>query len=149
MEYQKVELVKDGNNHSLYYENEEKLIEKNLSKDEFKRIFENIEPNFSFSLPDKLIQDFVKDGSIIPSFKQSHQFTKEDFNELIESLRDELKYINEKEPPKPVNIRKYIKNTTKKRRKRNNKQNSKDKILQKVLNRNPKKRGRKTVNKKK
>ena len=148
MEYQKVELVKDGNNHSLYYENEEKIMEKKISKDEFKKIFENIEPNFSFSLPDKLIQDFIKDGSIIPSFKQSHQFTKDDFNELVEPLRDELKYIDGKEPPKPVNVRKYIKNKTKKRRNQNNKQKNKDKILEKVLKRKPKKRGRKTVNKK-
>lgn len=147
MEYQKIELVKDGNNHSLYYENEEKMIEKKISKDEFKKIFENIEPNFSFSLPDKLIQHFIKDGSIIPSFKQSHQFTKEDFNELVDPLRSELKYIDGREPPKPVNVRKYIKNKTKKRRNKNNKQKNKDKILEKLSNIKPRKRGRRTEHK--
>ena len=131
MNYQQIKLVKDGNDHTLFYENEEKKIEQHLSEDDYKSIFENIEPNFGFSLPDKLIQDFVKDGSIIPSFKQSHQFTKEDFNEMISPFRNELVYINERKNNKRRNIKDYIKNNTKKRNKKSRKEEKKRKLQEK------------------
>ena len=143
MNYQQIKLVKDGNDHTLFYENQEKRIEQQISENDFKNIFENIEPNFGFSLPDKLIQDFVKDGSIIPSFKQSHQFTKEDFNEIINPFREELLYINELKNTKRQNIKNYIKNITKKRNRKSryeeNKkklQEKKNKILSKIKRRN-------------
>ena len=131
MNYQQIKLVKDGNDHTLYYENEEKKIEQTISEDNFKQIFENLEPNFGFSLPDKMIQDFIKDGSILPSFKQSYQFTKEDFNELVDPFRNELIYINERENNKRRNIQNYIKGNTKKKGKKG-KQEKKEKLLEKV-----------------
>ena len=136
MNYQQIKLVKDGNDHTLFYENQEKRIEQHISENDFKSIFENIEPNFGFSLPDKLIQDFVKDGSIIPSFKQSHQFTKEDFNEMIHPFREELLHIDELKNNKRQNIKRYIKNNTKKRnrnsRNEENKKKQKEKKKKKI-----------------
>ena len=143
MEHQRIQLIKDGNEHALYYENNEKRLEKNISSDQFKRIFENIQPNFSFSLPDKLIQDFVKDGSVLPSFKNSPQFTKEDFNDIIDPIKEDLNYITKIRERKQKKIKKYIKNRTKRKYKKNA-EDKKDDLISKVLKKKVKKNHKKT-----
>jgi len=38
-------------------------------------------------LPDKLVQDFVNDGSIMPSFKRSLFFNYADMEDLIKNIK--------------------------------------------------------------
>jgi hypothetical protein len=58
-----------------------------MSEDELKVLFGNIRLNTGFSLPDQLIQDFVNDGSIIPTFKKCMHFNKTDFRNIVEPLK--------------------------------------------------------------
>ena len=92
----KLKLVKEGDYHHLMYENNHHKYYKELDSEEFNNLFKKIEPNFSFSFPDKLIQDFVKDGSIIPSFKKSEFYTKDDLDEIVTPLKKDFKYISNK-----------------------------------------------------
>ncbi len=58
-----------------------------MSDDELKVLFGNIRLNTGFSLPDQLIQDFVNDGSMIPTFKRCMHFNKTDFRNIVEPLK--------------------------------------------------------------
>jgi hypothetical protein len=58
-----------------------------LSDEELKVLFGNIRLNTGFSLPDQLIQDFVNDGSMIPTFKRCMHFNKTDFKNIVEPLK--------------------------------------------------------------
>ena len=96
MSYEKIEIVKDGNLKKMHYESSDVKINKNLTSNEYNKLFERLEPTSGFSLPDKLIQDFVKDGSMIPSFKKSDNYTNEDLFDIIRPLKKELNYITER-----------------------------------------------------
>ena len=54
-----------------------------IQDSEIKALFEKIKLNTDFSLPDKLIQDFINDGSIEAKFKKCTNFTNADFNHMI------------------------------------------------------------------
>lgn len=58
-----------------------------MSEDELKTLFGNIRLNTGFSLPDQLIQDFVNDGSLIPTFKRCMHFNRSDFNNIVEPIK--------------------------------------------------------------
>jgi hypothetical protein len=97
MEYhQKVVLEKDGNKQHLYYENNNKRMYKELSEDSFNNIFTQFKPNVDFSFPDRLIQHFVKDGTILPTFKSSLHYNDEDLENATHNLNKELKLIHNK-----------------------------------------------------
>ena len=96
MSYEKIEIVKDGNLKKMHYESSDVKINKNLTSDEYNKLFERLEPTSGFSLPDKLIQDFIKDGSMIPSFKKSDNYTNEDLFDIIRPLKKQLNYITER-----------------------------------------------------
>lgn len=96
MSYEKIEIVKDGNLKKMHYESSDVKINKNLTSEEYNKLFERLEPTTGFSLPDKLIQDFIKDGSMIPSFKKSDNYTNEDLFNIIKPLKKELNYIIER-----------------------------------------------------
>ena len=70
-----------------------------IEDSEIKALFEKIKLNTDFSLPDKLIQDFINDGSIEAKFKKCTNFTNADFNHMIIHIkkRKNIKKI----PPKP------------------------------------------------
>ena len=70
-----------------------------IQDSEIKALFEKIKLNTDFSLPDKLIQDFINDGSIEAKFKKCTNFTNADFNHMIIHIkkRKNIKKI----PPKP------------------------------------------------
>ena len=72
-----------------------------MNDDEIKPLFEKIKinPNKEFSFPDKLIQDFINDGSIEAKFKKCTNFTNADFNHMIIHIK-KRKNIK-KVPPKP------------------------------------------------
>jgi hypothetical protein len=70
-----------------------------IKDDEIKSLFGKIKLNTDFSLPDKLIQDFINDGSIAPTFKKCANFNNNDFQHIIIHIkkRKNIKKI----PPKP------------------------------------------------
>ena len=61
--HQKIVLKKDGSEQSLSYQNNKKMY-RTLNENEFDALFNKLRPNIDFSLPDRLIQSFVKDGTI-------------------------------------------------------------------------------------
>jgi hypothetical protein len=89
-----------------------------IKDDEMKRLFEKISLNTEFALPDRLVQDFINDGSIRPKFKNCHIFTDSDFDDIIIHFK-KRKNIK-KLPSKP--------GSKKKKMKKNGTKKSKDKI---------------------
>ena len=85
-------------------------IRRKLNDEEIKELFQNIKLNTHFSLPERLVQDFIQDGSIKPTFKKCIHFNKED---LIEMIKPFKKQQRKKKIPK--------KNTRKENKKNNNK----------------------------
>ena len=129
MPYEKVEIIKDGNLKNLHYETYDVQMNKNLTSEEYNKLFEKLEPTIGFSLPDKLIQDFVKDGSMIPSFKKSDSFTNDDLFNIIKPFKKDFTEIKQKKN-KNKNKKKYFKSNTKK------KSNKKKKIKNKIKKKN-------------
>ena len=85
-----------------------------IEDSEIKALFEKIKLNTDFSLPDKLIQDFINDGSIEAKFKKCTNFTNADFNHMIIHIK-KRKNIK-KVPPRPSSKKnkKKVKSKTKK-----------------------------------
>jgi hypothetical protein len=81
-------------------------------------LFVKLKFNTDFSLPDKLIQDFINDGSIAPTFKKCVHFNNNDFNHIVIHLK-KRKNIK-KLPPKPST----------KKNKKNKKKEKKEKVKQ-------------------
>jgi hypothetical protein len=86
-----------------------------LNDAEIKELFVTIKLNTHFSLPERLVQDFIQDGSIKPTFKKCVHFNKEDLQEMIQPLK------------KKKQKRKRIPKKTKKKDKKENKKDKKDK----------------------
>jgi hypothetical protein len=106
--------------------------EKKLSDSDLKEMFSNIRLNTGFSLPDQLIQDFIKDGSIIPTFKKCTHFNRTDFNQMVDSIKS-------KERIKKVIPKKQTKKIPKITLKPNQNDKIKKKINKKVNKSNTKK----------
>ena len=98
-----------------------------INDDEIKPLFDKIKLNTDFSLPDKLIQDFINDGSIAPTFKKCANFNNNDFQHIIIHIkkRKNIKKI----PPKP----RSKKNNKNKQNKNQNNQNKNTKSKTKKL----------------
>jgi hypothetical protein len=79
-----------------------------MSEDELKVLFGNIRLNTGFSLPDQLIQDFVNDGSLIPTFKRCMHFNRSDFNNMVEPIK--ARHNRRKNLPKRSTLKKNKKN---------------------------------------
>ena len=94
------------------YDNGYTLRYRKLNDEEIKFLFHNIQLNTSFCLPERLVQDYVKDGSIVPTFKKCTFFNKEDLNEMIRPFK--------KNKPKRKNLPK--KKTRKNKKQDKNKQ---------------------------
>lgn len=78
---------------TLRYEDNEKVDEINLNEDTYKSIFEKIRPNTSFSTPDSMIQGFLQNKKIMPSFYNNRFFTNDEFSNILEPINDEMKYV--------------------------------------------------------
>lgn len=76
-----------------------------MSDDELRLLFGNIRLNTGFSLPDQLIQDFVNDGSLIPTFKRCMHFNRSDFKNIVDPLKAKQN-IKKKLPKKQTHQRK-------------------------------------------
>jgi hypothetical protein len=78
-----------------------------MTDEELKNMIGHIRLNTGFSLPDQLIQDFMNDGSIVPSFKKCVHFNRNDFNSMVQHLK-----VKRKKLPKKVS-RKIAKSKSK------------------------------------
>jgi hypothetical protein len=54
-----------------------------INDDEIKALFEKIKLNTDYPLPEKLVQDFINDGSIEPTHLKCTNFKNHHFNQLI------------------------------------------------------------------
>jgi hypothetical protein len=99
-----------------------------INDDEIKPLFDKIKLNTDFSLPDKLIQDFINDGSIEPTFKKCLVFSNNDFDHIV--LHIKKRKIVKKIPTKPGSKRKVNRKSKirkSKKIRKNNKRIKKDK----------------------
>lgn len=104
---------------------------------EIKSLFDKIQLNKTYPLPEKLIQDFINDGSLTPTLKICTNFTNRDFNDIVIHIK---KRINIKKlPPKRI-TKKNKKNKKDKREKEKNK--IKDKIKERATKKNMKKQNK-------
>ena len=83
-----------------------------LNDGEVKELFITIKLNTHFSLPERLVQDFIQDGSIKPTFKKCVHFNKDDLHEMIKPLKK--KKQRRKRVPKQTKKNNNKKNKTKK-----------------------------------
>ena len=60
MQFHQNYIEKYGNKQHMYYQNNDNHVYKELDDDSFRNYFRQFRPNIDFSLPDKLIQSFVK-----------------------------------------------------------------------------------------
>lgn len=91
---QKLTLKKEGSDHSVSYQNNKHKMYRTLNENEYEALFNKLRPNIEFSLPDRLIQSFVKDGTILPSYKNSRLFNMEDFDSIVSPLKREMPYLS-------------------------------------------------------
>jgi hypothetical protein len=75
-------------------------IHRKLTDEEIKELFNNIRLNTQFALPERLVQDFIQDGSIKPTFKKCIHFNKEDLHDMIQRLKQKPKNQKRKIPKK-------------------------------------------------
>jgi len=88
------------------YDNGHTIRYRNLTDDEIKNLFDNISLNKTYSLPEKLAQDFNQDGIFKPTNKLCTLFQKADLAKMIEPHRKKAKRKN---PPKPKTRKRKIK----------------------------------------
>lgn len=116
--HQKLVLLKDGNQHEMYYENDDIEFGVDLNEDEYKKLFENFQSNTSFSTPDKMIQDNITNGNTYPTFKTSMSFNNNDMKEIVDSFRKEMNFvIEEKNRKRKCRKKLLLQNKTRKQQK--------------------------------
>jgi len=111
----------------------EKLLNPNRIKyrpiqdSEIKSLFDKIVLNKTYALPEKLIQDFINDGSVTSTLKLCTNFTNRDFNQIVIHMK---KRINIKKlPPKRITKKNKKDKNKKKKDKDKEKDKDKDKII--------------------
>ena len=93
MQYKREDVYERGD----VYEMEDGHVKhRKMTDEELKDMLGHIRLNTGFSLPDQLIQDFMNDGSIVPSFKKCIHFNRTDFNSMVQHLKVRKKKL----PPK-------------------------------------------------
>lgn len=110
MKFKKLTIRDEKNKRYTHYEDSEGNIYNNITYNDLYPMIEKLTFNSTISLPDRMIQDFIYDGSLMPSFKKTNHFTNEDMKQIIEPLNVYKK--------KKKNIKK---NTFRKKRKKLNK----------------------------
>jgi hypothetical protein len=120
---------------NVYEMEDGKVKHRKMTDEELRDMLGHIRLNTGFSLPDQLIQDFMNDGSIVPSFKKCVHFNRTDFNSMVQHLKVRKKKL----PPK---------RSKKIRSKNKSKDKSKEKEKEKVKKRRPKRGTKKATEKK-
>jgi hypothetical protein len=106
MKFKKIVLRKTSDQPAeVMYEDHRGKQYKELTNDDFNHLLEKLNFNNDFALPDKLVQDFVNDGSMMPSFKRSLFFNHADMEDLVKNIKPYRKK------------RRLRQNTTKKKKK--------------------------------
>ena len=59
-----------------------------INENDFNHLLEKVKFGNSFSLPDRIIQDFISDGSIQPSLKNIKTFDNYDLENIIKPISD-------------------------------------------------------------
>lgn len=125
MKFKKIVIRKLDNKQDIHYEDEKGVIYKELNDNDFNSLLEKLKFNNDFALPDRLVQDFVNDGSIMPTFKRSLFFNNYDMEELVRNIKP---YRKKRNYPKLItkkqrNTKKHKQGTQKeiKNKKRNKK----------------------------
>ena len=85
LKYRKIILKKDLNGKKTLIYNGKNYNE--LSDKDFNNILEKINFGNSFSLPDRMIQDFISDGTISPTFKSVKTFNNDDLETIIKPFK--------------------------------------------------------------
>jgi len=86
------------------YDNGYVIRYKKLTNDDIKILFGNIKLNTGFSLPETIVQDFMHDGSIEPTFKKCVYFNKDDLYNMVKHLKKNKKI--KKQLPKLKSLKK-------------------------------------------
>ena len=114
MQYQLLQLKKEGDQQHIYYENDEKSFHIPLEDEVYSSLFQKFEPNFSFLTFDKMIQHNVHDGSIIPLFKNGNFVNDEDTESVMDKVKKEMNYVKDILDKKKSNNLKGLKRKRKK-----------------------------------
>ena len=85
LKYRKLVLTKDYDGKKTMIYNGKKYNE--LSENDFNNILEKVKFGNAFSLPDRMIQDFISDGSINPTFKSVKTFNNNDLENIIKPFK--------------------------------------------------------------
>ena len=110
MKFKKIVIRKSDNKQDVHYEDERGIIYKELNDDDFHSLLEKLKLNDDFALPDRLVQDYVNDGSIMPTFKRSIFFNNYDMEELVKNIKPYRKKRNYPQLiTKKMNKKKYHK----------------------------------------
>lgn len=114
MKFKKIVLRKTSNDkQDVLYEDNRGKIYKELTNADFNDLLEKLNFNNDFALPDKLVQDFVDDGSIMPTFKRSLFFNHFDMEDLVKSIKP---YHKKRNVPKKTTKKRKTKKKTPKRK---------------------------------
>ena len=105
LKYRKLVLKKDYDGKKSMIYNGKKYNE--LSENDFNNILEKVKFGNSFSLPDRMVQDFISDGSINPTFKSVKTFNNNDLENIIKPFK------RQRRMKKNVNARTLKKNKSK------------------------------------
>ena len=87
MKFRKLIIRRSDNKPDIVYQDVQGNIYNTLQKDDLYPILEKLKFNQDFSLPDRMIQDFIHDGSLFPSFKKSIYFNNMDMEEMVKPLK--------------------------------------------------------------
>lgn len=114
MNFKKIILRQEDNKQFVQYEDPAGIVYKELNDNDFNALFEKLKFHDETSLPDRMVQDYVMDGSITPSFKRSRFFDDRDMRELVKSLRPYKKI--KRHPKRQTKRYKRYKKKSKKRK---------------------------------
>lgn len=89
--FQNVQLSKQGNTHTVKYENSNNAIYRKISEEEYNDLFQKFAPTIEFSTPDLMIKSLVSDQHVIPSYRTSTNYDNEHFDESISHFKDKMK----------------------------------------------------------
>lgn len=114
MKFKKIVLRKTSDDtQDVLYEDNRGKIYKELTNADFNELLEKLKFNNDFALPDKLVQDFVDDGSIMPTFKRSLFFNHFDMEDLVKSIKP---YHKKRTLPKRITYKRKSNKKTPKRK---------------------------------
>ena len=87
MKFRKLIIRRSDNKPDIVYQDVQGNTYNTFQKDDLYPILEKLKFNQDFSLPDRMIQDFIHDGSLFPSFKKSIYFNNMDMEEMVNPLK--------------------------------------------------------------